>query len=370
MSPKNLFETQAIIKVVGVGGGGCNAVNRMVKAGLQGVEFVALNTDRQALEASLAHTKIPLGAGTTRGLGAGGDPGRGLAAAKESERDVSEILEGADLVFVTAGMGGGTGTGAAPHVAELARRLGVLTVGVVTRPFAFEGPVRKRNATGGLEALKEHTDTLIVIPNDNLSGVVDKRASLQDAFAAADDVLRQGVQGISDIVLKPGMINVDFADVAAVLRDAGLALMGIGTGVGEQRARVAAQAAATSALLETDIQGAKRLLVNVTSGPDLSLGEMNDAMEFLLQLTDAEEASITMGQVIDPDMLDEVHVTVLAAGMTGQVRRPIERDVFAAEPTPRRDPLPTGTRTTPKPIEVEELDLDIPSFLRRQRAGQ
>ncbi len=373
MSPKNLFETQAIIKVIGVGGAGCNAVNRMVSTGVQGIEFIAMNTDRQALETCLATTKVVLGENQTRGLGTGGDPERGLQAAKESEKTIIELVEGADMVFVTAGMGGGTGTGAAPHVAELAKRLDVLTVGVVTRPFGFEGPRRKQNSLSGLDRLRDRTDTLIVIPNDNLMNVVERKTSLQDAFLVADDILRQGVQGISDIILRPGLINVDFADVRSVMKDAGVALMGMGHGVGEQRARNAAEAAANSPLLETAILGAKRLLVNLTAGPDFTIGEAHDAMEYLLQLTDADDASIFMGQVIDDSMDDEVVVTLLAAGMNGQARHVIDQDMFSA-PAPRSrrepelEPAPSS-RGVPKPIEIEELELDIPTFLRRQRTG-
>lgn len=371
MSPKNLFESQAIIKVVGVGGGGCNAVNRMVSAGVQGVEFIAMNTDRQALESSLATIKLPLGVSQTRGLGAGGDPEKGFAAAKEAEREIMELLEGADMVFVTAGMGGGTGTGAAPHVAEIAKRLDILTVGVVTRPFGFEGPRRKQNASGGLDALRAKTDTLIVIPNDNLFSVVERKTSMQDAFKVADDVLRQGVQGISDIVLRPGLINVDFADVKSVMKDAGIALMGMGRGIGEGRAKIAAEMAANSPLLETSIRGAKRLLVNVTAGADFALGEAHDAMEYLLQLTDADDAAIYLGQVIDDSLEEEVLVTVLAAGMDGSAPTIIDREVFDQSEKPTREPVaaPTNPRGLPKPIEIDELDLDIPSFLRRQRLG-
>ncbi len=370
MSRKNLFEAMAVIKVVGVGGAGCNAVDRMIEAGLQGVQFVALNTDQQALERSLAPTKLALGLNATRGLGAGGDPEVGAVAAKESEREVMDLLEGADMVFVTAGMGGGTGTGAAPIVADLARRLDALTVGVVTRPFVFEGPRRKKAAATGLDRLRERTDTLVVIPNDNLHNVVDKATALGDAFRIADDVLRQGVQGVSDIVLRPGLVNLDFADVRAVMKDAGVALMGIGSGVGDQRARMAAQAAANSPLLETAITGAKRMLVNITAGPDFGLHEAHEAMEYLLQLTDAEDASIFMGQVMDETMGETVSVTLLAAGMTEQASRPLDLDVFKAiDPAPGRRDDASARREDARPIEVEDLDLDIPSFLRRQRSG-
>ncbi|MBS1714034.1 MAG: cell division protein FtsZ [Armatimonadetes bacterium] len=372
MSPKNLFEFQAVLKVVGVGGGGCNAVNRMVSSGVQGVEFIALNTDSQALEECLAPTRVMIGESATRGLGTGGDPEKGYQAAKESEKIICELLEGADMVFVTAGMGGGTGTGAAPFVAELAKRMDAVTVGVVTRPFGFEGPRRKKNAQSGLDSLAARTDTVIVIPNDNLIQVVERKTSLGDAFVIADDVLRMGVQGVSDIVTRPGLVNLDFADVKSVLKDAGIALMGMGRGVGEQRARVAAEAAASSPLLETRIHGATRLLVNITSGPDFSIGEAYDAMEYLLQMTDAEDASVFMGQVIDEALGDDVLVTVLAAGMESTAPVRLDAEVFA-EPVvrPAREVQPAqppaGTRGAPKEIEIDEIDLDIPAFLRKRQ---
>ncbi|MBL8065561.1 MAG: cell division protein FtsZ [Chthonomonadaceae bacterium] len=374
MSPKNLFEAQAIVKVIGVGGGGCNAVNRMVAAGVQGVQFIAMNTDRQALEHSLADEKIALGESQTRGLGTGGDPAKGLSSAKESERAITEILEGADMVFVTAGMGGGTGTGAAPYVAELSKRLDILTVGVVTRPFEFEGPKRKRNAQSGLDLLAEKTDTLIVIPNDNMMKVVERKTTLQDAFSAADDVLRQGVQGISDIVLNTGVVNVDFADVRAVMKDAGIALMGIGRGVGENRARVAAEMAANSELLEFSISGAKRLLVNFTAGPDFAIGEAYDAMDYLLQLAHAEDAAVFMGHVVDENMHDEVQLTLLAADLDKVSNAISKSDVFSQTAVrSTRNPAETPQigigRESPKEIEIDELDLDIPTFLRKQRQG-
>lgn len=384
MSPLNLFEAQAIIKVVGVGGGGCNAVNRMVSAGVQGVEFIAMNTDQQSLETSLAHTKVRLGESQTRGLGTGGDPERGYLAAKEAEKAILEVLEGADMVFITAGMGGGTGTGAAPYIAELAKRTDILTVGIVTRPFGFEGPKRRQHAAHGLETLKSSTDTLIVIPNDNLSAVVERRTSLVEAFRAADDILLQGVQGISDIVLKPGLMNVDFADVCSVMRNAGVALMGVGRGVGDNRSRLAAEAAANSPLLETNINGAKRLLINVTAGPDFAIGEAYEAMEYILQLTDADEAAIFLGHVVDESMGDEVQVTLLAAGLEPSVQKIVDREVFAepAQVPAHRQSQPITAQAQqpqaqaqaqpkpgPKPIEIDELDLDIPTFLRRQRLG-
>lgn len=371
MSPINLFESQAVIKVIGVGGGGCNAVNRMVEAGLTGVEFIAMNTDRQALDKSLAGTKVALGASSTRGLGTGGDPTRGEQAAKEAEREIHDLIEGADMVFVTAGMGGGTGTGAAPVVAELARRLDILTVGVVTRPFGFEGSRRRKVADAGASRLKDCVDTLILIPNDRMLDVVDRSTSMAEAFRSADDVLRQGVQGVSDIITRPGLINVDFADVRSVMKDAGVALMGLGRGVGEHRARNAAEAAANCPMLETTVQGAKRLLVNLTAGPDFSIGEVRDAMEYINQLADADEAEIFLGQVLDESLGDAVTVTLLAAGMDTSARRPAERAVFEQPVAPTREaPAPSTvnpSREALRPIELEDLELDIPTFIRQQR---
>jgi cell division protein FtsZ len=369
MRPDNLFDHQATIKVFGVGGAGCNAVNRMIAEGVEGVQFVALNTDAQALSVAQAEKRIQLGEALTRGLGAGGDPSVGEKAARESEKALESELENCDMVFVTAGMGGGTGTGAAPIVAEQARSMGVLTVGVVTKPFTFEGPKRRRLAEEGAAKLQAHVDTMITVPNDRLLGVVDKRVSMQDAFALADDVLRQGVQGISDIIVRPGIVNVDFADVRSVMKDAGVALMGLGKGIGEQRARVAAQNAANSVLLETSIQGAKRLLVNITAGPDFSIGEAHEAMEYILQFADSEEAEIFMGQVEKESADGEVVITLLAAGMEPAV--PIaqrEREVFVPQEAVSRgvERVPAGQ---PTPIQLDEIDLDIPTFLRRQKLG-
>ncbi len=375
MSPKNLFESQAIIKVIGVGGAGCNAVNRMVEAGVQGVEFIAMNTDIQALDNSRADVKLHLGEKLTRGLGTGGDPSRGEAAARESEKQIIEVIEGADMVFVTGGMGGGTGTGAAPVVAELAMRFDILTVGVVTKPFSFEGPKRRRLSESGTDRMREHTDTLIVIPNERLLSVVEKRTALHEAFNIADDVLRQGVQGISDIILQTGMINVDFADVRSVMKNAGVALMGVGRGIGDKRARDAAEAAANSPLLETTLMGAKKLLVNISAGPDFSLGEIHDAMEYLTQFTDAEEASVYMGHVLDETMGEEVQITLLATGMTGEPRRDVDQEVFT-QPSERKPDMPTPRPTKEaaakavKPLDFDDIDFDIPTFLRKQRANQ
>lgn len=375
MNPVNLFETVAVIKVVGVGGAGCNAVNRMVEAGVEGVEFVAMNTDKQALDSSKATKRLSLGMGLTRGLGTGGDPDRGAAAAKESEKAIMEAIDGADMVFVTAGLGGGTGTGAAPVVCECARRAGALTVAVVTKPFLFEGPRRKKQAEAGLERLRQHVDTVITIPNDKLTDVVERKASLQEAFLTADDVLRQGVQGISDIILKPGLINVDFADVSAVMKDAGIALMGMGRGSGERRARAAAEAAVNSPMLETTIVGAKKILVNITAGRDFSLSEVQEAMEYVMQLADPDEANVFLGHVVDESLGEDVVVTLLAADLPSNPK-PVDHQVFtytgevrrrSEEPAPEE--IPASTRVTQRPIEIEDIDLDIPAFLRRQRQG-
>jgi len=366
MRPDNLFENQATIKVIGVGGGGSNAVNRMISEGVVGVKFIAMNTDAQALNLSKAETTIQLGESLTRGLGAGGNPEIGEGAAKESEKAIAEVLEGTDMVFITAGMGGGTGTGAAPVIAEMARRKGILTVGVVTKPFLFEGPRRKRLAEEGAARLKEHVDTLITVPNDRLISFVEKRTTMQQAFAAADDVLRQGVQGISDIILLPGVINVDFADVRSVMTNAGVALMGLGKGVGEQRARMAAQHAATSPLLETNIEGARRLLINITAGPDFSIGEAHEAMEYVLQFCDSEDADIIMGHVMKDNTDGEVQITLLAAGMDPSLQTASQnKDVFVGQTQPRAE----AAEPQPTPIGLDELDLDIPTFLRRKKIG-
>ena len=375
MRPENLFENQATIKVLGIGGAGSNAVNRMIAEGVAGVQFVAMNTDALALGLSEAPTKLQLGETLTRGLGAGGDPEKGKAAALESEKTIAEVLEGTDMVFITAGMGGGTGTGAAPVVAEMARKMGILTVGVVTKPFLFEGPRRKRLAEEGASRLHDNVDTLITVPNDRLIDFVEKRTTMQQAFAAADDVLRQGVQGISDIILLPGIINVDFADVRSVMSNAGVALMGLGRGVGDQRARMAAQHAANSPLLETNIQGAKRLLINITAGSDFSIGEAHEAMEYILQFADPEDADIIMGHVMKETGDGEVQITLLAAGMEpgGQVAR--NADVFyqpqnnTPEPPKAVAAIPAVTTPAANPIQLDEIDLDIPTFLRRQRGN-
>src|SRR5438034_1605530 len=304
----------AVIKVVGVGGGGTNAVSRMVDAGLRGVEFIAANTDAQALAMSDADIKLNIGHESTKGLGAGANPDVGLAAASESRDDIKEALKGADMVFVTAGEGGGTGTGAAPVIAEIAKNeIGALTVGVVTRPFDFEGAQRAGQATEGIERLREVVDTLIVIPNEKLLSVVERRTSMLDAFREADNVLRQGVQGITDLITIPGIINLDFADVRTIMQDAGSALMGIGTGSGESRAADAAKGAISSPLLEESVEGATGILLNITGGRDLGLFEVNEAAELIHSAADAN-SNIIFGAVIDEAMGDEIRVTVIATG--------------------------------------------------------
>ncbi len=354
----------AVIKVVGVGGGGTNAVNRMVDAGLRGVEFIAVNTDAQALLMCDADVKIHIGSKITRGLGAGADPAIGLEAATESRDELKEALKGADMVFVTAGKGGGTGTGAAPVIAEIARELGALTVGVVTRPFGFEGRKRADQAEGGIRQLRDKVDTLIIIPNDRLLQVVEKRTSIVDAFRIADDVLRQGVQGITDLITVPGLINLDFADVRTIMRQAGSALMGIGVAGGENRAAEAAKAAISSPLLEASVEGATGILLNITGGSDMGLFEVNEAAEIIGSAADGD-ANIIFGAVIDEQLGDQVRVTVIATGFD---RHSPERPAaaFAAggrreQQAPRRpepDPRETGQFTMPPDA------LEIPSFLR------
>jgi cell division protein FtsZ len=307
------MEQFASIKVVGVGGGGSNAVNRMIAAGLQGVDFCAVNTDAQALYLANAGTKLQIGEQLTKGLGAGANPEIGRKAAEESRNEIEAMLKGADMVFITAGMGGGTGTGAAPVVAEIAQRLGTLTVGVVTKPFSFEGRKRKQQAEEGIAFLKDRVDTLITIPNDRLLQVVEKKTPILEAFRVADDVLRQGVQGISDLIAVPGLINLDFADVRTIMSETGPALMGVGQGSGENRTVEAAKAATSSPLLETSIEGARGVLINVTGGSDLSLYEVNEAADIIASFADPD-ANIIFGAVIDENCQDQVRVTVIATG--------------------------------------------------------
>ncbi|HEY8028258.1 MAG TPA: cell division protein FtsZ [Gaiellaceae bacterium] len=344
----------AVIKVVGVGGGGTNAVNRMVDAGLTGVEFVAVNTDAQALMMCDADLKIHIGSKATRGLGAGADPAVGLAAAQESRDELKEALKGADMVFVTAGEGGGTGTGGAPVVAELARELEALTVGVVTKPFVFEGRKRSQQADIGIQNLRDRVDTLIVIENDRLLQVVEKRTSVVEAFRMADDVLRQGVQGITDLITVPGLVNLDFADVRTIMRDAGSALMGIGIASGENRAAEAARAAVSSPLLETSIEGATGILLNITGGPEIGLFEVNEAAEVVTSAAD-QNANVIFGAVIDDALGDDIRVTVIATGFGAQRRRRRREGALEA-------PIPTGVPGGG--FEIPDEALDVPSFLR------
>jgi cell division protein FtsZ len=345
----------AVIKVVGVGGGGTNAVNRMVDAGLSGVEFIAVNTDAQALMMCDADVKIHIGSAATRGLGAGADPVVGEAAATESKDELKEALKGADMVFITAGEGGGTGTGGAPIVADLAKEeLGALSVGVVTRPFAFEGRRRAEQAERGIENLRDRVDTLIVIENDRLLQVVERRTSILEAFRMADDILRQGVQGITDLITVPGLVNLDFADVRTIMRDAGSALMGIGAASGENRAAEAARAAVSSPLLEASIEGATGILLNITGGSDIGLFEVNEAAEVVTSAAD-QNANVIFGAVIDDAMRDEVRVTVIATGF-GPQRRRRRREAVAEAPIPA-GPVAGG-------FEIADEALDVPSFLR------
>ena len=350
----------ARIKVIGVGGGGNNAVNRMIAAGLRGVEFIAVNTDKQALFLSQANTKIQIGEKLTKGLGAGANPEIGEKAANESRDEIAMAIKDADMVFVTAGMGGGTGTGAAPVIAQIAKEMGILTVGVVTKPFLFEGKKRMQNAEEGIAALKSVVDTLVTIPNDRLLQMGDKKMPLLKAFTLADDVLRQGVQGISDLIAVPGLINLDFADVKTIMLETGLAHMGIGRGTGENKAEEAARQAISSPLLETSIEGAKGVLLNITGGTDLGLQEVNMAAE-LIQASADPEATIIFGAVIDDNLEDEIIITVIATGFD---RDPVLKkpgQLFSTD-------IKSSQDTIKKPVIVdEELDgPEIPTFLKRK----
>jgi cell division protein FtsZ len=348
----------AVIKVVGCGGGGSNAVNRMVDAGLRGVEFIAVNTDAQALQMTDADVKVHIGAKVTRGLGAGANPDVGREAAIESRDELKESLKGADMVFVTAGEGGGTGTGAAPVVAELARELGALTVGIVTRPFGFEGRRRSEQASRGIDELTAKVDTLVVIPNDRLLALVERRTSIIDAFRMADDVLRQGVQGITDLITVPGVINLDFADVRTIMKDSGSALMGIGMASGENRAAEAARAAISSPLLEASVEGATGILLNISGGAELGLFEVNDAAEIVASAAD-QRANIIFGAVIDEALGDHIRVTVIATGFDQRPREDLVRPAEVVEDEPRE----VGAQTTGA-FEIPSEVLDVPSFLR------
>jgi cell division protein FtsZ len=387
MSTLPNVEAFAQIKVIGVGGGGSNAVDRMIESEVRGVEFITVNTDAQALLRSQAPVRIRIGDRVTRGLGAGGNPSVGAKAAEESAEEIAEALKGADMVFITAGMGGGTGTGGAPIVAGIARELGALTIGIVTRPFNFEGPRRRQAAEQGTAALKEKVDTLISIPNDRLLAIADRRLPVTEAFKLADDVLRQGIQGISELITVPGLINLDFADVKTIMANAGSALMAIGQGAGEQRAAEAARAAVSSPLLDIDINGARGILFNITSGEDLTLFEVNEAAEIITKAADPD-AQIIFGTAIDPRMQNDVRITVIATGFEGRQPPPPRggQDYSPREPygggySPReREPYrpsrePSGGReresyerpSRPAPADptVGQTDnLDIPPFLR------
>jgi cell division protein FtsZ len=350
----------AVIKVVGVGGGGTNAVNRMVDAGLRGVEFIAANTDAQALQMTDADIKLNIGGELTKGLGAGANPDVGLGAASESRDEIKEALKGADMVFVTAGEGGGTGTGAAPVIAEIAKNeIGALTVGVVTRPFEFEGATRSQAAEEGIERLREEVDTLIVIPNEKLLAIVERRTSILEAFREADNVLRQGVQGITDLITIPGLINLDFADVRTVMSDAGTALIGIGMANGENRAVEAAKEAISSPLLEESVEGASGILLNVTGAHDLGLFEVNEAAEIIASAADAN-ANIIFGAVIDDGLQDEVRVTVIATGFHHRGPGGLREGRLPA-PRDRRPRVDDRQRSS---LEISDDEIDIPSFLR------
>jgi cell division protein FtsZ len=349
---RHVPEHAATIKVVGIGGGGCNAVNRMMEAGLANVDFYAVNTDVQALRSCKTANTVHIGSGLTRGLGAGASPNLGREAADESREDLAMVLDGADLVFITAGMGGGTGTGAAPVIAELARESGALTVAVVTKPFSFEGRKRMQVAERGIAELEAKVDTLITIPNERILQIIEKRTPLQEAFAYADDVLRQGIQGISDLITQPGLINLDFADVKAIMTDAGSAMMGIGEGTGEHRAADAAQKAIASPLLETTIEGARGVIFNITGGPDLAMYEVNEAAEMISRAVDSD-ASIIFGATIDPTMESKVRITVLAAG-------------FGSRPNGARSAagVSFGGGELDKVAPVNMDDIEVPAFLR------
>jgi cell division protein FtsZ len=352
----------AVIKVVGVGGGGTNAVNRMIDAGLRGVEFIAVNTDAQALQMSDADVKLNIGHELTKGLGAGANPEIGHGAAAESRDEIKEALKGADMVFVTAGEGGGTGTGAAPIIAEIAKQeIGALTVGVVTRPFEFEGAARSRAAAEGVQRLQEMVDTLIVIPNEKLLSIVERRTTIVDAFREADNVLRQGVQGITDLITIPGLINLDFADVRAIMSDAGSALMGIGEESGENRSVEAAREAISSPLLETSVEGATGILLSITGPRDLGLFEVNEAAEIISSAAD-QNSNIIFGAVIDEGMSDEVRVTVIATGF--EAGRGSQRPVPSRRRGTAPDRSPVIDQSQRSSLEIRDDEIDIPAFLR------
>ena len=370
------MEELAKIKVVGVGGGGNNAVNRMIEDGVEGVEFITVNTDAQALNLSKAEIKVQIGAKLTRGLGAGANPEIGKKAAEESKEQLEEVLSGADMIFVTAGMGGGTGTGAAPVIAEIAKELGALTVGVVTRPFSFEGRRRAKQAMSGIDTLKSNVDTLIVIPNDRLLEIVDKNTPMLEAFREADNVLRQGVQGISDLIAKPGLINVDFADVKTIMYDKGSALMGIGIATGETRATEAAKKERSSPLPEPSLAAANGILMNITGGPNLSLYEVQEAADLVTNAAD-EEVNVIFGSVINESLSDEIVVTVIATGfdesaqkqkLAKREERPRIAERQQAATKQMEDNIPPR-ESGPAP-NLDEDELDIPTFLRNRNRNR
>ena len=361
-----MMDGTATIKVIGVGGAGNNAVNRMIEAGIRNVEFIAVNTDRQTLNESKANSKIQIGEKLTRGLGAGANPDIGSQAAEESRAEIAEALKGADMVFVTAGMGGGTGTGAAPIVAATAKEMGILTIGVVTKPFTFEGKKRLAQAERGIASLKGKVDSLVVIPNDKLLQVIDRKTSMIEAFRMADDVLRQGVQGISDLISVPGVINLDFADVRTIMLNQGMAHMGIGCASGENRAEDAAKQAIQSPMLETSIEGARGIIINITGGSDMGLHEANTAAE-LVQRSADPEANIIFGTVIDESMGDELQITVIATGFEKEEdRRPgSQYENIVADAWRKRSSNTITTNTTSS--NDSNGDLDIPTFLRKNK---
>jgi len=364
MSSRPYVENLAQIKVIGVGGGGGNAVNRMIQEGIQGVEFIAVNTDAQALMLLEAPIRVRIGDKLTKGLGSGGDPKIGEQAAEESAEELKEVMKGADMIFITAGLGGGTGTGAAPVLARLARETGALTIGVVTKPFSFEGSRRRQLAEEGHSALKDHVDTLIVIPNDRLLQIVDKRASVQEAFATADDVLRQGIQGISELITIPGLINLDFADVRSIMSEGGAALMAIGTGRGDSRAQQAAEEAIHSQLLDISIDGARGILFNVTGSEDMSLFEVNEAAE-IIRRTAHPDANIIFGAVIDPSLNDTLRITVIATGFESDTQ--IQAPGGVPRRASRRPAAPSHDASAPAPAPDDNENIEIPPFLRRSR---
>ena len=363
-----MMDGTATIKVIGVGGAGNNAVNRMIEAGIRNVEFIAVNTDRQTLNESKANSKIQIGEKLTRGLGAGANPDIGSQAAEESKAEIAEVLKGADMVFVTAGMGGGTGTGAAPIVAATAKEMGILTIGVVTKPFTFEGKKRLAQAERGVASLKGKVDTLVVIPNDKLLQVIDRKTSMIEAFRMADDVLRQGVQGISDLISVPGVINLDFADVRTIMLNQGMAHMGIGCASGENRAEDAAKQAIQSPLLETSIEGARGIIINITGGSDMGLHEANTAAE-LVQRSADPEANIIFGTVIDDSMGDEIQITVIATGFEKEEerRQNSQYENIVADAWRKRNTGNSSISSISSSTTDSNGDLDIPTFLRKNK---